>query len=195
MNIGKKIIELRKKSGLSQEELAEKVGVTRQTISKWELEETCPDIKESLELSKIFNVTLDELTNNDVNTIIINRIEKTERIVNNNNVLVKICIVFGVLIILFVSYLFAWKRNREEQRRIVGSYKMICTIDSELYEYTMWFNKDFVPIYSGGDSYFEHHVDIMDYDDANQIEAHIEDYFKDHNGSCNTIENVEEEID
>ena len=38
MNLGNKIMSLRKKNNLSQEELAEKVGVTRQTISKWELE-------------------------------------------------------------------------------------------------------------------------------------------------------------
>jgi transcriptional regulator with XRE-family HTH domain len=56
MNLGNKIIELRKKNNLSQEELAEKVGVTRQTISKWELEETSPDIKQAKNLSKIFNI-------------------------------------------------------------------------------------------------------------------------------------------
>ena len=60
---------LRKKKGLSQEELAEKVGVARQTISKWELGETSPDLKQAKELSKIFNVSLDELTNNDIKDI------------------------------------------------------------------------------------------------------------------------------
>lgn len=47
MNLGNKITELRKQINLSQEELAEKVGVTRQTISKWELEETSPDINQA----------------------------------------------------------------------------------------------------------------------------------------------------
>ena len=47
MEIGNKIMELRKKSGLTQEELAEKIGVARQTISKWELGETYPDIKQA----------------------------------------------------------------------------------------------------------------------------------------------------
>ena len=50
MEIGKKIMELRKKNGFSQEELAEKVGVARQTISKWELSETSPDLKQAKEL-------------------------------------------------------------------------------------------------------------------------------------------------
>ena len=55
MELGNKILELRKKEKLSQEELAEKINVTRQTISKWELNETTPDIKQAKELSKIFN--------------------------------------------------------------------------------------------------------------------------------------------
>ena len=70
MNLGNKIVSLRKKNNLSQEELAEKVGVTRQTISKWELEETAPDINHAKTLSKIFNVSLDELTNNNINSIL-----------------------------------------------------------------------------------------------------------------------------
>lgn len=45
MEIGNKILILRKQNNLSQEELAEKVGVSRQTISKWELGETSPDLK------------------------------------------------------------------------------------------------------------------------------------------------------
>ena len=56
MEIGNKILELRKKNNLSQEALAEKIGVSRQTISKWELGETSPDIKQAKELSKVFNV-------------------------------------------------------------------------------------------------------------------------------------------
>ena len=44
MEIGKQILEFRKKLNLSQEQLAEKLGVARQTISKWELGETFPDI-------------------------------------------------------------------------------------------------------------------------------------------------------
>lgn len=65
MNFGNKIHELRKKHNLSQEQLAEKVGVARQTISKWELGETAPDIKQAQMLSQIFNVSLDELLGND----------------------------------------------------------------------------------------------------------------------------------
>ena len=54
MEIGNKIMELRKKNGLSQEELAEKIGVARQTISKWELGETSPELNQAKELSKVY---------------------------------------------------------------------------------------------------------------------------------------------
>ena len=50
---------------MSQEELAEKIGVIRQTISNWKLNETAPNITEAKELSKIFNISLDELVDND----------------------------------------------------------------------------------------------------------------------------------
>ena len=77
MNLGNKISSLRKKNSLSQEELAEKVGVTRQTISKWELEETTPDINQAKMLSKIFKVSLDELCNNDINNILVEKVSNT----------------------------------------------------------------------------------------------------------------------
>lgn len=70
MEIGKKITNLRKNNKLSQEDLAEKLGVTRQTISKWELGQTYPSINQAKELSKIFNISLDELVNNDIKNLL-----------------------------------------------------------------------------------------------------------------------------
>ena len=66
MNIGQNIMNLRKGAKLSQEQLAEKMGVTRQTISNWELDESSPDLKQGKELSKIFNVSLDDLTGDSI---------------------------------------------------------------------------------------------------------------------------------
>ena len=80
MDIGNKILELRKKANLSQEQLAEKLNVTRQTISKWELNETSPDIKQAKELSKIFKVSLDELTNNDISDLVMEKVSNTEKL-------------------------------------------------------------------------------------------------------------------
>ena len=80
MALGQNILELRKKNGLSQEQLGEKINVTRQTISKWELNETTPDIKQAKELSKIFKISLDELTDNDIKSIMEEKISNTEKL-------------------------------------------------------------------------------------------------------------------
>ena len=61
MTLGEKINFLRKTNGLTQEQLAEQVAVTRQTISKWELGESEPEIAYLLQISSIFHVTTDYL--------------------------------------------------------------------------------------------------------------------------------------
>ncbi len=105
MNLGNKITELRKKNNLSQEDVAEKVGVTRQTISKWELEETTPDIKQAKELSKIFNVSLDELTDNDVKNILVDKVSNTERLAGMIIKILKGIGIFFIVIIIFYIFL------------------------------------------------------------------------------------------
>ena len=59
MNIADRIQYLRKSKGLSQEELAEKVGVSRQAVSKWESEQSTPDIEKIIVMSEFFEVTTD----------------------------------------------------------------------------------------------------------------------------------------
>jgi len=59
--IGKRIAELRKNKGFKQEELAEKLGVSGQAVSKWENDQTCPDISLLPQLARILGVTVDEL--------------------------------------------------------------------------------------------------------------------------------------
>ena len=66
MNLGNSLFRARKKSGLSQEAVAEKLGVSRQTISKWETDETVPDIRQSKRMAVLYKVTLDELIDFDM---------------------------------------------------------------------------------------------------------------------------------
>lgn len=61
-----KLIDLRKKSGMSQEELAEKMNVSRQAVSKWEGAQSVPDLNRILALSRIFSVTTDYLLNDEI---------------------------------------------------------------------------------------------------------------------------------
>ncbi len=66
MNLGNSLFHARKKCGLSQEDVAEKLGVSRQTISKWETGETLPDIRQSKQMSLLYHVSLDELIEFDM---------------------------------------------------------------------------------------------------------------------------------
>ena len=61
MQFKEKLYELRKNKNLSQEELAQECNVTRQTVSKWELGETVPDLDKLVVISKYFDISLDEL--------------------------------------------------------------------------------------------------------------------------------------
>ena len=64
MKLGQKITQLRKKSHLSQEALAEKMNVSRQAVSKWESNQSIPDIEKIVDLSELFGVTTDYLLKN-----------------------------------------------------------------------------------------------------------------------------------
>lgn len=66
MELGNSLFQARKKCGLSQEEVAEKLGVSRQTISKWETNETLPDIRQSKRLAALYRLSLDELIDFDM---------------------------------------------------------------------------------------------------------------------------------
>lgn len=66
MNLGNSLFHARKKCGLSQEEVAEKLGVSRQTISKWETNETVPDIYQSKKMARLYHVSLDDLIEFDI---------------------------------------------------------------------------------------------------------------------------------
>lgn len=189
MNLGKKIAELRKKNNLSQEELAEKVGVARQTISKWEMGDTTPDINQVKTISKIFNISIDELVDNDINNVIVEKVSNTEKLAG---ITIKILKVLGIMIIVFITLILLFviifmvdmPRNDYE---IVGTTKVSCNLDNEEYVYEAEYNKNYQVINSGGDAYIMNHTDIESYEDVNKIVAHIEDYFKDHGGKCTVV--------
>lgn len=61
MNIGNKLIELRKKKGLSQENVADILNVSRQTVSKWELNQSMPDFDKIIPLCNLYEISADEL--------------------------------------------------------------------------------------------------------------------------------------
>ena len=66
MSLGNNLFNARKNKGLSQEAVAEKLGISRQTVSKWETDETLPDIQQSKKLAILYGLSLDELIEFDV---------------------------------------------------------------------------------------------------------------------------------
>lgn len=64
MNLGTKLLKLRKEKGLSQEEVADRLNVSRQTISKWETDQSTPDFDKILPLCELYEITADDLLNN-----------------------------------------------------------------------------------------------------------------------------------
>lgn len=68
MTLGEKIQQLRKASGVSQEQLAEQLDVSRQSISKWELNDSVPDISKIVMLSELFAISTDELLKDSCTT-------------------------------------------------------------------------------------------------------------------------------
>lgn len=66
MQLGNSLFHARKKCGLSQEEVADKLGVSRQTISKWETDETLPDIRQAKKMALLYNIALDDLIEFDI---------------------------------------------------------------------------------------------------------------------------------
>ena len=69
MNISQKILLQRKKKGISQEDLANALNVSRQAVSKWESSQSVPDMDKIVALSSYFNITTDYLLKNEIETI------------------------------------------------------------------------------------------------------------------------------
>lgn len=190
MEIGNKIMVLRKKNGLSQEELAEKIGVARQTISKWELGETSPDLKQSKALSRIFNVSLDELTSNDIKDVLVEKTSNTEKLAGLILKLIKIVVIFIIVAptLLIITRLIAKNiRINNSGRLMITSIE--CTLYEETYGYEFMYYEETGQIKeAGGDGYLANITDVEKYSDAYQALDIIDAYAKKNGGTCKRTE-------
>ena len=109
LKFNEKLIKLRKASGLSQEELGDKLNVARQTISKWELGETTPEMDKLGELSNLFEISIDELVKDNAipNTIIKEidqrKVESLYKDSQNVKSVIRIYLVIGTGILIFFA--------------------------------------------------------------------------------------------
>ena len=113
--IGKLIADLRKKQGLTQEQLGEKVGVGFRSVSKWECGKTLPDIGIVNELSKILGISSDELLSGELKI--------KEDIPNKKKTSPKLIITISILtlIIIFISTIFITQKNKTYTYKIFSA--------------------------------------------------------------------------
>ncbi len=100
MDIGKKLKSARLQKGLTQEAVAEKIQVSRQTISNWENEKSYPDIVSIVNLSNLYEISLDELLKEDKRML--EHLEESTNIVKSNKKLVAAVIINIVLLFALV---------------------------------------------------------------------------------------------
>ena len=105
MNIGEKLYELRKAKNLSQEEVADKLNVTRQTVSKWETNQSMPDLDKVVPLCELFEITTEELltgkTVNDNNRAKVKEI-KEERVLTRQEIRRKSAEVVSMSVFIYI---------------------------------------------------------------------------------------------
>lgn len=131
MNLGNKIMKLRKKEKMSQEILGNKLGVSRQTISNWELNITKPDTDHIKKMSKIFHISIDEMLENDIRDIMEEKISNTEKLTNKNTKSIKILLITLYFIILagLIYVIIYYSTKRDFTSRYEGVY--ICDLNDE----------------------------------------------------------------
>lgn len=112
MEIGQKLKQTRLDSGLTQETVAERVGVSRQTVSNWENNRSYPDIASLLALSDLYSLTLDELLKGDA--AMIRHLEQSTDVVQSKNRLSRLLVVLTYLLLWAMSILVFWMGLKAE---------------------------------------------------------------------------------
>lgn len=185
MLLGEKILDLRKKNGLSQEQLGDKVNVTRQTISNWELGETSPNPEQLKLLSKALNISIDELLDNDIKNVVVEKISNTEKLAG---VVLKGLKILGIIILIIVIIditaliLFSTLRvstitkesTKVEMNCIKGNTTYMITVDTDENYICDNCSKEM----------FKEIKSIVNYSDLDLTVRNVENYFKNINGTC-----------
>ena len=102
MDIGGKIKKSRTDAKITQEQAAQALGISRQTISNWENEKSYPDILSVIKLSDLYKVSLDELLKGDIKMI--RHLAESTNVVTSNKKLLTMIALNGLLLILFLLF-------------------------------------------------------------------------------------------
>ena len=200
MELGSKIFSLRKDAKISQEQLAEKLNVTRQTISNWELGQTTPDIIQANQIAKTFHISLDELMGNDIKEVLTNKIIDTEKSINSiirtlKFLFITIICGLGIFIVMNITTLLMFHDNTKQitaPLKELTTQEFNCTLNGQTYQYVISYDENYhVNNYLYNLSHGD--VNLLDselwkllneYDDAREMISKIQSYYEDKGGTC-----------
>lgn len=137
MKFNDNLVNLRKKKGWSQEELADKLDMSRQAVSKWEVGTSKPDIDNAIKISKLFGVSIDELVNNDIvktEAISINVKKKSKKqklMVWLRRTLIVLAVIYVVNVIYNFAVLFTITQAELKYKELNNYHYIITTYDNE----------------------------------------------------------------
>jgi len=187
MNLGENILKLRKRQGLSQEQLGEKVNVTRQTISNWELNETSPNPAQLKLLSKALNVSIDELLDNEGKETIMNKVSNTERLAG---MIIKGIKLLGIVFVAYIVFMIAatiglgiYASVKYDNPNVESSATIVCSMDNKKYQIEFGTN-DYFKCDNCSDKMKKDLKKMTNFDNMSESFTHIEEYFKSNNGTC-----------
>ena len=185
MNLGNNILKLRKEKHLSQEQLAEKINVTRQTISNWELGETSPNPTQLKQLSKVLNVSIDDLLDNDIKEIIVEKVSNTEKLAG---IIIKILKVMGLLIILYfifiiLAIIFFTILPKKQVTEIHNMAAATCSLNDKIYEIKV-IDDESIDCKECSKEMISDLKEIVDFTDIENSREKIAAYFEENGGMC-----------
>ncbi len=183
MKLGENILKLRKQQGLSQEQLGEKVDVTRQTISNWELGETAPNPEQLKLLSKALHVSIDELLDNEIKSILEEKVSNTEKLAG---IIIKILKFIGLGFVIFlvidiIALIFFSTTGKLTD--VESSVTTICSINDRKYQIEFGTNNYF-KCDNCSDKMKKELIEVTDFDNIDKSLSNIANYFKNNNGTC-----------
>lgn len=155
MNIGKKLQAARLKEKLSQDEVAEKLNITRQTLSNWENNKSYPDILYVLELSELYSLSLDELIKDDKEML--NHIKDNSSLIKTKERNKNIFMISTYLIIWAVAILMFWLFTGEGDAMGYSLMTFFCVLPITTFVISFLIGRDknwellkyFMPIFFG----------------------------------------------
>lgn len=127
MSLGERLYELRKKKGLSQEEVAEKLNVTRQSVSKWETDESKPDFDKIVPICELYEISTNELLSGTKEE----KEEQEVQVINKDNKKKRAIFITIAIFLYFISLIWmivAETSTSLNDGIIVGGFFLICAI-------------------------------------------------------------------